>query len=85
MNKNIRRKILAVLILLPLILLISWLNTHPGWVERLYALPVYPLVGDLLRLLFSWIPFSIGDILYLIAAGLLVWQLLKLFRNLFSR
>lgn len=35
-------------------------------VERYYSNGIYPYIADVQRLLFGWIPFSVGDIFYLI-------------------
>ncbi len=50
--------------LLPQILLVKWLAGHPDWVENYYSEGIYPLISRFLRILFGWIPFSFGDLLY---------------------
>ncbi|MDQ6609561.1 MAG: DUF3810 domain-containing protein [Bacteroidota bacterium] len=54
------------------------------WVERYYSTGVYLAISKTLRVLFGWIPFSIGDVIY-IAAGILmlikVWKLLLLLKH----
>lgn len=85
MKKNVRRKAFTAFILLLVILAISWLNTKQDWIEAIYALKIYPPLGNTLRLLFGWIPFSLGDILYLQALVFLVIHLVRLFRRLFTR
>ncbi|UJH67904.1 DUF3810 domain-containing protein [Allomuricauda sp. SCSIO 65647] len=52
------------LALLPQILLVKWLAGHPDWVEKYYSEGIYPLISRFLRMLFGWIPFSFGDLLY---------------------
>jgi Protein of unknown function (DUF3810) len=51
---------------------IKLLSRSPRSVETLYATGLYPVIARLQRILFGWIPFSIGDILY---AALIVWLL----------
>ncbi len=36
----------------------------PEWVERYYSNGLYPYIGLCLRVLFGWLPFSFGDLLY---------------------
>jgi hypothetical protein len=36
----------------------------PGAVEKYYSTGIYPAIARLQRLLFGWIPFSIGDLFY---------------------
>lgn len=47
----------------------------PGAVEKYYAMGLYPLIARLQRLLFGWLPFSIGDLVY---GGLIVWLIVGL-------
>lgn len=51
-----------------LILAIKIFSLFPDAVERYYANGVYPYISSLQRLLTGWLPFSIGDFLYLFAA-----------------
>lgn len=83
--KKLRHKTGAAVALLLLILLIGWLNGHADWVEKVYAQNVYPFLGSTLRLLLGWLPFSVGDLFYLVAAGFLLVHLVRFFRRLFTR
>src|SRR4051812_47246426 len=70
-----------LLLFLVLALLIKLFSLNPSWVERFYTYGFYPFISRLLRLLLGWIPFSIGDILYLAAGLFLVaktWKLIRL-------
>ena len=54
------------------------------WVERWYSLGFYPIVSKLLRGLFGWMPFSVGDVLYILASVWLltkVWKAISLWRK----
>jgi hypothetical protein len=46
--------------------LIPFLGYFPEVVERWYSNGFYPFVSKLLRILFGYIPFSVGDVLYLL-------------------
>ena len=58
-------------------------------VENFYTKNFYYFFAITLRSLFGWIPFSFGDILYLIAGCWLLWKLIKnstlLFKKKFTR
>lgn len=50
--------------LIPQIILVKWLGTNTDFIESYYSLGLYPYVSRFFRLLFGWVPFSIGDLLY---------------------
>ncbi len=62
MNNKLRNGI--AISILPQIFLVKWLSGHPEWVERYYSTGIYPGISKFFRLLFGWIPFSVGEIIY---------------------
>lgn len=50
-------------------LLIQWLSRNPDWVEQYYSQGLYPMISGFFRSLYGWIPFSVGDIIYLFLVG----------------
>jgi hypothetical protein len=75
-------KWLFLLILFAVILRLFALNE--GWVEQYYTNGLYPLFAGVLRSVLGWIPFSIGDILYLVAFGWVAkktWKLVRLLKQ----
>lgn len=70
--------------LIPQIVLVKWLGSYPEIVERYYSLGIYPLVSGFFRRFFGWLPFSMGDILY-ICLGVLairyIWTKRKYIQN----
>src|SRR5579859_5232468 len=74
MDMSVKRKVTWI-ILIALVAGIKVFSAFPDAVERYYSTGFYPLTARLQRILFGWIPFSIGDILYGIAA---CWLLLAL-------
>jgi hypothetical protein len=69
--------------ILTLILVIQWafvqlLAQYPGLVERFYSNQFYRFISETLRLLLGWIPFSVGDLLY-IGFALVVIRIFYLF------
>ena len=73
----------AILVLLAII--IRFFSASQAWVEDGYASGIYPGVSSFLRLLFGWLPFSIGDILYGAAVLWLIWKIVKGIRALFKK
>ena len=64
--------------LLPQIVLVKWLGSHADWIENYYSTGIYPFIAKIFRTAFGWIPFSIGDIIY-ITLGILA--ITYLYRN----
>ena len=62
-----QKKISKILVVL---LIMQWafvqlITQFPGIIERYYSKGLYIFLNKIYQLLFGWIPFSIGDILYL--------------------
>jgi Protein of unknown function (DUF3810) len=74
-----RKKWVLWVVLFLLTLFIKVFSMFPGAVELYYSQGVYPYIASVVRFLFGWIPFSIGDLLY---AVLIIWLIIKLFRFL---
>ena len=49
----------------------------PGAVEKYYTMGFYPIIARLQRILFGWLPFSIGDIIY---GAIIIWLIISLIR-----
>jgi hypothetical protein len=54
----------------------------PATVEKYYSCGLYPVIASIQRLLFGWIPFSVGDLFYLAMLLLLLWRLVRFIRRL---
>ena len=52
-------------ILFSVALAISLFSLFPEQVERIYSVGIYPGLSSMLRIFTKWIPFSLGDILYI--------------------
>lgn len=64
---------------------IKIVSYFPRIVERWYSNGLYPQISRLQRILFGWIPFSVGDLLYLGAAIWMIYGLIGLIKRLFMR
>src|SRR5688572_19425910 len=69
--------------------LIGWLlpaifirifSLFPNAVEEYYATGIYPYISGLQRILFGWIPFSIGDFLYAAVVIYLITATFRIYR-----
>lgn len=54
-------------------LILTWIKQSPAFVEQYYSRQFYPLFSHLPKWLFGWLPFSIGDICYVLLSGSLLW------------
>lgn len=75
----------TLLILLFISILIRLFALNATWVERYYTYGFYPVISKFMRLIIGWIPFSMGDILYLGAFIFLVAKAWKLIHLLATR
>lgn len=76
-KQRLYRKVVAIAVLAILLLLLTQLGIDPWLVERYYSQGLYPVVCGILQPLFNMVPFSIGDLLYII---LIIALLLVAFR-----
>ena len=64
---RINKKLVLVIFLGIQILLISILKNYPAFVEQFYSNGLYVFLSKLMRYVFGWLPFSVGDLLYTLA------------------
>lgn len=67
------KKVLLPLFLIVQIILLQILSFFPEFIERYYSNGLYPIISKILRTLLGWIPFSVGDVIYL----LLIFMILR--------
>lgn len=78
-----RRTALILAILLPVqIIFLQILKYFPGFVEQYYSLGFYPILSKVSRYLFGWVPFSVGDVFYLLISFVALRWIYKNFRRL---
>ncbi|APG64562.1 hypothetical protein LPB136_03910 [Tenacibaculum todarodis] len=79
------KKHIILTLLLPLqIGLVQVLSQYPAFIERYYSNGLYPYISKFLRVLFGWIPFSVGDVIGLILFFCLLRGVYKLIKNRFK-
>lgn len=59
--------------------IVQLLSESPEFVERYYSQGIYPLLGQLNRLLWGWIPLSVGDLMYTLFG---LWAIRSLYKTL---
>lgn len=65
--------------IIPQVILVKWLGSYPNWIEEHYSLGLYTSISSVMRNLYGWIPFSIGDCAYI---GLTLIALYMAFKNI---
>ncbi len=71
-----RKKWFLVTLIALIVIIKLWAQNHNN-VEIYYTNKFYYFVSVALRFLFGWIPFSFGDVVYLVACCWLLWKLVK--------
>lgn len=79
-DANAPEKLSFQLFIRPAFLFLVALALHlagyfPAWVEKWYSTGIYPGLANTLRIITRWVPFSLGDVLY-------IWFMLWLFIRL---
>src|SRR5690554_4001102 len=78
-----RRTSLIIALLLPAqIILLQILKNFPEFVEKYYSLGFYPILSKVSRYLFGWVPFSVGDVFYLLIGLMAIRWVYKNLRRL---
>lgn len=72
-----RNRFLLVLIVLAILVKLFSLNDFT--VEKYYSNGIYPYIAAAQRILFGWIPFSVGDIFY---AAIIVWAIYQVVKTI---
>lgn len=68
--------------LIPQLVVVIWLAGRPDLVESYYSNGIYPIISQFFRILFGWIPFSIGELVYTLLAIVAVRYVFKNWQKL---
>lgn len=82
--KSNRRYIIIALLLIPQMLLVRLLAMYPNSVENYYSNGLYPVISKGFRYAFGWLPFSFGDIMYVVLIVLALREIFRLFKTKFK-
>ncbi|MES3016957.1 MAG: DUF3810 domain-containing protein [Bacteroidota bacterium] len=80
-HSKLRSTLLAIACMLVVIILIFSLKSYPDFIEQYYSNGLYVLIRTGFQFLFNHVPFSVGDVFYIIIVVLLfigVFQIIRL-------
>ena len=80
-----RRTRLILCFFLPLqIIILQILKRYPEFVELYYSRGIFPIISKIQRYVFGWIPFSMGDIFYVLLISLGIYWMFKNYHRLWK-
>ena len=82
---KIKNKFLIIVFLLLVCIGIHIFCMNEKNVENFYSLKFYPLISAKFRMMFGWLPFSIGDLLWLMFVLFIAKQVFLIFRFILIR
>jgi hypothetical protein len=76
-----RKRISVWITLVIAVIAIKIFAEYPSAVEKYYSLGIYPVISRIQRILFGWLPFSVGDIFYLLALIYIIYKLVQMIKR----
>ncbi len=74
----LKRKLILPIFLLVQIIIVNLLSFFPAFVERFYSNGIFVPISSLFRIVYGWIPFSVGDVIYAVVIVLVIrWFVIK--------
>jgi len=84
-NKNtIQGRVIIITGLGLAIFLLMQFANHPRAVERYYSQGIYPVICNVLHPVLNLFPFSLGDVLYIVVVGYLIYAFIRFIALLFK-
>ena len=71
--------------LVVLSVLIKWVSWYPDWVERNYSQHLFPWIAKVQRVLFGWIPISVGDLFYGFLILVILYKTFQFFKAILKK
>jgi hypothetical protein len=84
-KKILQVRVITIVGLAVILFLLTLLAGHPQTVERYYSKGLYPVICRALHPIFNVFPFSVGDVLYILIIGYLIYALFLLIKLAFKR
>lgn len=84
-HSELRFTLIAIACMLVFIIVIFSLKSYPYFIERYYSGGLHILIRKGFQFLFNYVPFSIGDVLYMVIVVLLFTGFFQLMRLLISK
>lgn len=73
-------RILSIFLFIQIII-IQLLNNFPDFIEKYYSNGIYKFLSSIFRYVFGWVPFSVGDIIYIFLIIFAIRFLIKIFKD----
>ena len=70
------------ILLIVLSIAIKWVSWYPWWIEKNYSRGFYPELTKWFRIFLGWLPFSVGDIFYLLVILGVLYKTIFFFRHI---
>lgn len=67
------------------VILIKWVSLYPAIIEKYYSNGAYPVISKVQRVLFGWIPFSIGDLFYAFLILIIFYKTFQLIKIIWKK
>lgn len=80
----VQKKYILPILLMVQIFVVKMLSFFPDFVENYYSNGIYVGISKLERIVFGWIPFSVGDVIYFIVVFFILkwfWKIRKTWRS----
>lgn len=77
-NKPVYSKFIAILVIALLIYLFGF---FPTLIQKYYSTGFYPYISSALRFISSIFPFAIGDIIYVLLIGFVLYKIVRFFKK----
>ncbi|HET8737906.1 MAG TPA: DUF3810 domain-containing protein, partial [Pricia sp.] len=71
--------------LIPQVLVVLWLGSRPDLVETYYSKGIYVAISQFFRILYGWIPFSFGELVYVVLVLLAIRYIYRNWRKIRGR
>ena len=84
-DMKLKKSTVFTLVLAVIAVLVHFYANDSTRVENQYSTGIYPVFSCILRYIFGWLPFSVGDVLYGLVILWLIWKLVKGIKISFKR
>lgn len=81
MMNNTKKNKIAIGFLFFQWLFIRFISNFPDFIERYYSNGIYLIISRFFRIIFGWIPFSIGDVLYIVTVFYIFLFIVKIIKE----
>lgn len=85
LDTKTRRQLGTIGVLSLALIIVFTLSAFPGFIEHYYAEGFFIYVSRTLHFIFNLIPFSLGDLLYIVTIGYLIYAFIMAIRMAFKR